>query len=305
MPGTALLKDGTNPNAQDNEYHFVVDTPNGFVSASELGDDGENISACVWKRANGNKLFAVVVTKFHGLFPETKAFFYDYNAARGTLTPEINEVTGFVPSFTGSSGVDAVNIKLPQHGKTVVIEEYIMGWGSSIKHTFVWNGMEPKWSHVDIENYNRIKSLYTITEPDFTRYSLVDIDEDDIPELWLFSENGDNQAIYSLANGKISLLSSKYFKTSFTFFNSGANSVILSAGGCGTGCFNAEYTVIENSRVKYTLNDMQSWDYEKDKIISSFSKDDKDISTAEGERIIKSFGNPVEISPVITLMKAR
>ena len=62
-PATAILKDGTNPAAQDNEYHFVVDTPNGFVSAGELGDDGEDLQACVWKRSNGHKLFAVVYTR--------------------------------------------------------------------------------------------------------------------------------------------------------------------------------------------------------------------------------------------------
>ena len=303
--GTALLKDGRNPSRQDDAYHFVVDTPNGYVSASELGDDGENISACVWKRANGNKLFAVVVTKHHGLFPQTEAFFYDYNPKTCTLKPEINEITGFEPSFNASYGVDAVNIKLPQHGKAVEIEEYIMGWGASIKHTFVWNGMEPKWSHVDIDNYNRIKSLYTISEPNFTKYSLVDIDEDNIPELWLFSENNDNQAIYSLANGNISLLSSKYFKTDYTFFKNGANTVILCAGSCGTGCFSAEYTVLDHSKIKYTLHDMQSYNYEKDEMISSFSKNGKDISTAEGERLIKSFGQPVEIHPFITLLRAR
>lgn len=304
-PGTALLKDGTNPARQDDEYHFVVDTPNGFASASELGDDGAAISACVWKRANGNKLFAVVVTKFHGLFPETKAFFYNYNPTRGTLTPETNEVTDFQPSFSGTYGVDAVTIKLPQHGKTVEIDEYIMGWGSSIKHSFVWNGMEPKWSRVDIDNYSRLTSLYTITEPDFSKYALIDVDEDNIPELWLFSENNDNQAIYSIVNDNVSLLASKYFKTNFSFFNSGANSVILSSGGCGTGCYNAEYTVVENSRVKYTLNDFQSWDYEKDKMVSSFSKNDKDISNAEGERLVKSFGEPVEIHPAIIMLRAR
>ena len=110
--GTALLKDGMNPMNQDDGYNFVVDRQNGYVSASELGDDGEDISACVWKRSNGHKLFAVVLTKYHGVFPTVKAFFYDYNPTKQTLTPEPNEVTEFVPSFTESYGVDAVSMTI-------------------------------------------------------------------------------------------------------------------------------------------------------------------------------------------------
>ena len=66
-PATALLASPvTNENHEDS-YAIVVDTPNGYVSAAELGDDGEDIEACVWKRSNGHKLFAVVYTRYHGL----------------------------------------------------------------------------------------------------------------------------------------------------------------------------------------------------------------------------------------------
>lgn len=304
-PATALLKEGTIPSRQDEEYHYVVDTPNGYVSAAELGDDGESISACVWKRTNGHKLFAVVVTKYHGVFPETQAFFYDYNPNSSTLTPETNEVTEFKPAVTTSACLDAVSIKLPQHGKSVEIEEYIMGWGSSIRHIFEWTGMGPKWSHVNIDNYDKMQNLYIVGEPNFYKYALIDIDEDDIPELWLISENEDNQAIYSLANGEVSVLASKYYKNNFTFFNKGANTCILTAGGCGTGCFFAEYAVINQSKVKYRLNDMQSWNYQKDEMVSEYTLDEKAISNTEAERIIKSFGQPVEIKPTTKRLSAK
>ncbi len=305
-PATAILKDGTNPAAQDNEYHFVVDTPNGFVSAGELGDDGEDLQACVWKRSNGHKLFAVVYTRYHGLVPHPIALFYDYDATKGTLTPEFNsQLVHFMGSYPDPS-VDMVHINLPQKGKDVVVSEYMMHWGFSIKQTYKWNGMEPVWSGTTIEHFDKMKKLYDATYeiPDvkFTKLALHDFDEDNNPELWVSTDNGDNQAIFAI-NGEndIKMVASTYFKTHLIFFE---NNVVGSAGSCGTGCFHVDYTKLENSRPVFRFADQQDYNYQKEDMISTYYKDDKKVSDAEGARIIKSFGEAKEITPLMHRFEA-
>lgn len=125
----------------------------------------------------------------------------------------------------------------------------------------------------------------------FTKYMTYDFDADGKKEFWMSSDNDENQAIFSIVDGKLTLLASTYFKTSFSFYPG----VIVSAGGCGTGCFSVEYTVLKNSKRVYLLNEMQSYNFEKDTMESEYSKDDKEISKAEGERIVNGFGKAVDV----------
>jgi hypothetical protein len=298
VPATELLAHPVTNTDDPDAYSIVVDRPNGYVSIQELGDDGEALSACVWKRTNGHKLFAVVYTRYRGVFPNTAIYLYDYDQSKGKLTPEQSELSRFKPSFGEAYGVDAVNVKLPQHGKDVVVSEYIMGWGLSITHTYVWDGMKPKLSKIEIPSYGMMENKYNNeyqfeNKIRFTKYELRDFDEDNIPELWLSNENDEYQAIFSLANGKVRMLASTYYKTHFMFYPG----VIGCAGGCGTGCFSATYTVLNNSLPLYSLTDMQSWDYQKDDMVSTYYKNEKQISSSEGTHLIESYGKPLDITP--------
>ena len=304
-PATELLAHPvTNENFEDS-YAIVVDTPNGYVSAAELGDDGEDIEACVWKRSNGHKLFAVVYTRYHGLTPHPIALFYDYDATKGTLAPEFDvQLVQFLPSFSDPS-VDFVHISLPQKGKDVVVTEYLMPWGLTITQTYKWNGMEPQWDSTAIEKYNQMcqqfDNKYQLGEKvTFDKYALIDFDEDNNPELWLSAENDENQAIYAMGHDKIEMVASTYYKTHFIFHE---NNVIGSAGSCGTGCFNADYVKLEQSKPLYRFTDFQEYNYQKDEMFSTYSKDDKKLSQAEGERIMKSFGEVKDIIPLMHRLK--
>lgn len=143
------------------------------------------------------------------------------------------------------------------------------------------NEMEAKYNELDLLSDG-------VT---FTKYMTYDFDGDGKQEFWMSSENDENQAIFSLVNGKLELLSHTYFKTNFFFFPG----VIASSGSCGTGCYGIEYTVLRNSLKAYTLNEMQSYNFEKDTMESEYTKNDKDISRAEGERIVKSYGKSIDV----------
>lgn len=303
-PGTAILTDGTKPEAQDNEYHFEVDTPNGYVSANELGDYGQDLAACVWKRSNGHRLFAVRFTQSVGVFPHSIVLFYDFDAAKGTLTPESQALSAFMPAFN-EADVDAVSIELPQIGKDVTVKEYIMGWYFSIKHTYTWNGMEPQWSATTIENYDKMEKMYNDTyqmenKIQFEKFALYDFDEDNNPELWLSTNNNDYQAIFSIKENEIQMVASTYYKTHFVFHD---NNVIGSAGSCGTGCIRADYTKLEESKPVSHFADQQDYDYQKEDMVSTYYKDGKKVTNAEGERILKSFGEVHDITPLFQRMR--
>ena len=299
-PGTAILKDGENPDAQDNEYHFEIDKPNGYVSAGELGDYGQDLAACVWRRSNGHRLFAVDYCQSVGVFPQSSVFFYDYDAAKGTLTPEPNALTRFEPSFPVGEQSDAVLFQLPKVGKDVVVNEYMTYWGFSIKHHYKWNGMSPQWTSTTIEHFDEMQDMYNSwyqggEEIEFTKFGLIDFDEDHNPELWLFSDNEEYQAIFAIRSEKIKMVGKTYYKTQFSFFPDA--SAICYSGGCGTGCMRADYTVLKGSQPLYTFADQQDWNNQEDTYESTYFKDEVEISKAEGERIMERFTEPTEIVP--------
>ena len=306
VPATELLAHPVSNENYEDAYAIVVDRPNGYVSAAELGDDGEDIEACVWKRSNGHKLFAVVYTRYHGLTPHPIALFYDYDAAKGSLTPDFDvPLVQFMPSYNDPS-VDFVHIGLPQKGKDVVVTEYLMPWNMTIKKTYRWNGMQPEWASTTIENEDQMRKLFDDTyqlgeKVAFSKFALHDFDEDDDPELWLSADNDENQAIYAIRNGAIKMVASTYFKTHFLFHE---NNVVGSAGGCGTGCFHAEYTKLDKSAPVYCFEVNQSYDYQKDEMESTYYKDGEELSQAEGERIMESFGKSLDITPLMQRLQS-
>ncbi|MBQ4010834.1 MAG: hypothetical protein II604_09025, partial [Bacteroidales bacterium] len=173
-PTTDLLKNPVS-NEGDGDYDIVVDSPNGYVSAFELGDDGESFSACVWKRNNGHRLFAFVFQKMHGLSISQIILFYDYDPDEGTLMPEYNELSKFTPSFNDS--YHPITYLLPRKGKDIVVNEYFMNWYSSIRHIYKWDGMELYYHSVEIEKFDVIRKEYdemydAFEDSDFTKYIL-------------------------------------------------------------------------------------------------------------------------------------
>ena len=301
-PTTDLLKNPVS-NDGDGDYNIVVDSPNGYVSAFELGDDGESFSACVWKRNNGHRLFAFVFQKMHGLSISQIILFYDYDPDEGTLIPEYNELSKFTPSFNDS--YHPITYLLPRKGKDIVVNEYFMNWYSSIRHIYKWDGMELYYHSVEIEKFDVIRKEYdemydAFEDSDFTKYILYDFDEDGNPELWLSSQNEEYQAIYSIVAGEVSMLASTYFKTHFVFYSSGALGV---AGGCGTGCFYTNSIVLKDSKASNSFEEFQLYDFEKDKINNEYSINGTEVSKKEGEQAFRSLGEAIEIKPIFRNLK--
>lgn len=297
QPTTFLLKNPVT-NEDGDEYNTKVDNTNGFVSAYELGDDGESFSARVWKRDNGHSLFAYMFQRLRGLAVHQIILFYDYDPAKKTLTPEQNEVTRFKPSYdhpNGPSGL-ALTYQLPDEGENLIVQEYFMNWYTYIQHVYEWDGMNLQFSKVQFEKNDAFSDEYYDTYGDeaiFTNYMLYDFDGDDEPELWLANENEYTQAIFSMATGEITMLAASYYKTGLVY----RPNAVGTAGSCGTGCFETTLTVLKNSKPVHEFVDHQEWDLEKEEMVHTYSLDEEELSQAEGKKYYESLGEAVSIYP--------
>ena len=299
----------TNTPANGPVIDVVIDMPNGYVSADNGGGDGDYIEACIWKRTNGHRLFAV----HYGdpTDPEIDIVcFYDYNPATKTLTPEKSSVNSFKPFFKNSAD-NYFTYSLPRKGKELIVEETYYGWHDpeniliepSLHHIYTFDGMKLNYSATKVECYDKIAEAFSenaiMTDEDavMTRLALIDVDNDDTPEILLSDENGDNSSVYCVSEGKVELIGEQNFKYSFTFFKD----MVLTSGGCGTGCFYTSYSHLKNSNVDYRLNCIATFPILEDGEIGEeyeYEKNGKELTRDEGEKLVASFGNPVEIQPV-------
>lgn len=289
----------------------VIDQPNGYVSADNGGGDGDYIEACIWKRTNGHRLFAV----HYGAptDPELDLIcFYDYNPTTKTLTPEKTTVNSFKPFFNKEAdGYNFYNYSLPRKGKDLIVEETYYNWHNpdnimiepSLHHIYTFDGMNLRYSASKIEYYDELmkafseNAIMTDEDAEMTRFALIDVDNDDSPEIWISDAKGENSSVYCVSGGKAKLIGEQNYKYSITFFKD----VVLTAGGCGTGCYYTSYTYLRDSDVEYMLNCIATYPVQEDGEIGEefeYNKNGEELTREEGEQYVKDFGKPIELKPV-------
>ena len=112
----------TNPALAPSEENFeegsIIDRKNGYVeSAWYEGEDLGTISACVWNRKNGHKLFAVTFVRHAA---NGYLCCYDFDPDKRTLTPEESPVKREQLNYPDKS---PLWYDLPQEGKTLTVVE--------------------------------------------------------------------------------------------------------------------------------------------------------------------------------------
>ena len=268
----------------------VVDLKNGYAAYSEDDPDSENdeiLEACVWRRNNGHRLFAI---NFHRFSSELDVLcFYDFNPQTLTLSPEKSLSKIFTPSFPGYR----YRVFLPQKGKDLTVEEFF--GALTIKHTYTWDGMKLVRPQASIEHLDFYQSTFSAQyffadEHPLTQYALIDVDKDDFPELWLKSADDSYQAVFAV---KLThdLLAGQDDRRTLSIYNGG----VSSSGRCGAGCMSSIYCFLQESSHKTWLTDQQEVDFEKgDYGPSTYTVEGKEISSNEGEERIHSLGEPIE-----------
>lgn len=285
------LEDVKLPEAEQ-QYLSFYDPENNYAMFAEGSDDwdAEGMEAKIWQRTNGHKLFAIAFDQYSS---DVKAFvaFFDYDPAKKTLTPE----TCLPNSFTPSGYNAIVGYLLPQYGELIEVNEYFWNWWYPLRHFYEWDGMNFTEPEVVFEGMDEIMDEYyddymTYEMDDFSKYALIDIDEDGEPEIWLSTEDEEYQVVLSVVEGEVKILAGQDFKRSLFFYKG----VVGDAGGCGTGCYYVQYTILKNSAPESSLNNMQSYNFETDGVDDEYYKDGEAITNEEGDALIESFGEPVE-----------
>ena len=291
--GRELLKFSKSKTSYDNTDK-IVDIKNGYVLYSEDSPDAESdeiMSACVWNRQNGHKLFAVSLSRMK---PSELVFicFYDYDPKTQTLVPEKSLQRLFTPAFPNYRH----RYFLPQKGKNLEICEYY--GGITITHTYSWDGMKPAHPQTTIDRLATCQAEYdqnypVIVQNPFTQYAMMDIDHDGKPELLLQTDDGEYQAVYSVAL-TISLLAGQSDRRFLKIYDG----AVSHSGTCSALCMSEVYVLIKDSSRQSTLTDLLEYDNElEDYGDSNYSLDGQPISKEKAEKIINSLGEPQEIKP--------
>jgi hypothetical protein len=138
---------------QDPEVGRIVinDAKNGYIRIydEDAGSDNQYMSACVWNRANGHRLLAIVIGQ--PVVPDKEIIcFYDYDPQKHQLTPESTILSGWEPRFKSY-----VSYRLPRVGKELLIVEQ-HGYDELCTHHFKWNGIRPVFDFTDPETGSKM-----------------------------------------------------------------------------------------------------------------------------------------------------
>ena len=139
----------TNPSlVVKNEYYeegSIIDRKNGYVESSSYEGEGLGmVSACVWKRSNGHKLFAV---NFHVLRGNDFVCFYDFDPVKRILTPEESPVKR---EHLKSPEKSPLWYDLPHQGKTMTVVED-GGSDAVVINYYEFDGQNLKFARQEIQ----------------------------------------------------------------------------------------------------------------------------------------------------------
>lgn len=116
---------------------IVADRKSGFVEVIHGDAPGDNMTAAIWDRKDGNRLLMINIVREdkEDAGKSMQAICaYDYNPATETLTPENNAVI----RFRQTAGM-TTTYKLPREGKDISIVERDEDFHGTF-HTFNWDG---------------------------------------------------------------------------------------------------------------------------------------------------------------------
>ena len=89
--GTASIWDGKD----EDDFRILIDKKNGYADLASQ-TDVDQMSACVWRKDNGHRIFAVSLYEQHGM-PQHLLCWYDYDPQTQKMTPAKSPLETFEP----------------------------------------------------------------------------------------------------------------------------------------------------------------------------------------------------------------
>ena len=184
--GTASIWDGE----EDDDYRILIDKKNGYVDL-ESETDINQMMACVWRKANGHRIFAVSLYEQHEM-QQNLLCWYDYDPATQMMKPERSPLDDFKPVSPGAT----VTWDLPMKGTDFLIREYYPGL-PSITHVYHWDKKQFQRGETQMPNFEYMPSVGSTHAESarhcnhvWSHYALADLTGEGWPVLLLEEREG-------------------------------------------------------------------------------------------------------------------
>lgn len=185
-PAPTTFKSGTATIYEsEDDYRILIDKANGYVDLTSETDI-DQMQACVWRKSDGHRIFAVSLYEQHDPVPNLLCW-YDYDPQTQTLSPERSPLDGFKPACEGA----IVNWHLPMKGTDFEIYEYYNVLSNPITHVYKWDKLFFKSGVARVNMFEYFPSVgsthYEMLHPGcpWTHYALVDLTGEGNPVLVL------------------------------------------------------------------------------------------------------------------------
>ena len=136
-------------------------------------------------------------------------------------------------------------------------------------------------------------------EISFDAYGLVDIDIDGTPEVFVQNKEHFYNVVFSIADGKPSVLANSFGATEIYFFEHGVGA----QGGCGTGCQMSDCTFIKDSKAVCNIRTIDEYGMDGELVASTKTKDGKEITAEEYDKLFAQLGEQVNLEAVMHEME--
>ena len=170
LSGSASIWDGK----EDDDFRILVDRKNGYVDL-ESETDIDQMSACVWRKDNGHRIFAISLYEQH-VMPQNLLCWYDYDPKTQKMTPAKGPLEEFVPSIKDAD----IGWSLPMTGTDFTLTEYYVGF-PGITHVYKWDRKQFNFDHIEMPDFEYrpavdSKAIHHISEGNaWTHYCMLDL----------------------------------------------------------------------------------------------------------------------------------
>lgn len=215
-----------------------------YASSDDLENDELNyyFTSKILKKSDGSYLYAYI----HGHSEGTgnSLCFFSYNSGTSEFTPYKSPVSKISADYKYTDNASSFNEDSDNLSTYMIFlynesDEATM----SIEHVYSWDGSSYRLKGANIWADGKLKTDYDPEMKNRSKMALLDVDGDSIPELWISTEDGNYQEMYSLFDGIKLIADSSFGPPSFTFTKNGV--MVSDPDG-----FNHKYTSLKDSNPK-------------------------------------------------------
>lgn len=189
-PAKGTKRDGSTLLFEDNdndEFRILIDPKNGYIDYSSM-TDVDQMSACVWRRSNGHRIFAISLYEQHDPVQNLLCWF-DYDPATQTMKAEKSPIDTYKKPYKEMD----FDWTLPRKGTDFVIREYYNYLIPTVTRIYQWDGMGFKLGKTLIGDFKYGwfggSDLLQASKQGFHDFALVSFTKGESPVLCLRKKN--------------------------------------------------------------------------------------------------------------------